>query len=90
MNNSRKKYFLQKKDRDKQWLQLALLSPLLILSGWVAYYSFILLLRWFHDFNFGHGSEVLIAFPFAMICIWFGVKLIRKLIFKKNDDSVEP
>ncbi len=79
MNKSRQAFNKFKKRREKQWLFVILLSPFFAISVWVSYLCVMVSIRAFPDMHFGHGSEVLLVLPFAVLCIILSIKLVYKL-----------
>jgi uncharacterized membrane protein (DUF485 family) len=68
-------YYKYKKQRERQWLYLIILSPFFAFSVWISYLCLLVFARAFPDMHFGHGAEVLIVLPFAVLCIVVGIKL---------------
>jgi hypothetical protein len=79
MKKSKQDFYKFKKRREKQWLFVILLSPFFAISVWVSYLCLMVFVRAFPDMHFGHGSEVLLVLPIAVLCIILSIKLAHKL-----------
>jgi len=82
MGKSVEKYFSTQNRLFKLWIYSIALLPICLCAFWVIFYSIAALYRATKNLSFGHGSEVLIVLPIAIIVVVIQLKLLRSLIQK--------
>ena len=64
----------------KLWMYSIVLSPICFCAVWGIFYSIPALYRTIDNLKFGHGAEILIVLPFAIIVVVIQLKLLKSLI----------
>jgi len=80
MRKSVEGYYSTQNKLFKLWLSSIILSPICLGAFWVIYYSAIALYRAFEKSHFGHGSEILVVLPIALIVVIIQVKLMKSIV----------
>lgn len=74
------KHFSNKDHQARVWFFTIMLFPVCLCGLWVVFYSVVALYHAGVNMHFGHGSEILLALPVALVVIAVQAFLINKLI----------
>ncbi|BFM12171.1 hypothetical protein R50072_23240 [Simiduia litorea] len=80
MRKSVEDYYKIQNRQFKLWLSLIILSPICLGAFWVIYFSLLALYRALHNSHFGHGSEILVVLPIALVVVLIQIRLLKNLI----------